>query len=261
VELTYNGIHYTKVGQGPHLCFLHGFCEDQSIWEPVITLLQENHTCIAIDLPGFGKSKHTRFKSLPEVAVQVNQLLTHGNTSNCIVFGHSMGGYLVAEYIHQFAEQINGAAFIHSTCRADSDEKKEKRAKTIDFIAKNGSSLFFPIFIEELVTEQNFEALKTKLFALASATPDQSIIDGHAAMMNREDRLSSVSQFNKPILFLKGEKDKHYGPFDTSFEAAQCQLAQISEIKNVAHLSMFEDSAACAAAIKEFLAFAKNLKL
>ena len=32
----YKNISYTKVGNGPHLCFLHGFCEDSTIWENTI---------------------------------------------------------------------------------------------------------------------------------------------------------------------------------------------------------------------------------
>lgn len=243
------------MGRGPHLCFLHGFCENQSIWEPVIKSLQNSYTCINIDLPGFGKSNQTRFLDLPIVATQVNELLSNENVRDCVIFGHSMGGYLVAEYIHQYGDEIRAAGFIHSTSRADSPKKKEKRAKTIDFIANNGSKVFFPIFIQELVTEQHFETLKDKLFNLVSATSNQSIIDGHTAMMNREDRLVSIGHFNKPILFLKGEKDKHYGPFDTNYEAAQCQLAQINQLDDVAHLSMFEDSSACLKAIEEFLNF------
>ena len=259
MELTFNSIYYTKVGHGPHLCFLHGYCEDQHIWEPVIEKLSNSYTCVAIDLPGFGKSAQTNFKSLPKVAKQVNELLHHEKTTDTIMFGHSMGGYVVAEYIHQFGIGLKAAAFIHSTSLADSEEKKKKRSKTIDFIVKNGSKSFFPIFVDGLVTPTNIDALRADLLTMVTITPNQSIIDGHTAMMQREDRLQSISKFNKPILFLRGEEDDHYGPHETYLEASNCQLAQISSIADVAHLSMFEDTEACIKAINTFLQFTKYI--
>lgn len=255
MEQSLNNIYYTKVGQGPHLCFLHGFCEDQRIWKLLIDELSKNYTCIAIDLPGFGKSNALRFKSLPEVAQAVSEIIRQENALNCVLFGHSMGGYLVAEYIHQFGSELRAAAFVHSTALADSELKKEKRAKTIDFISKNGSKAFFPIFITELVAARHLARLESDLAAMVTNTPNQSIIDGHTAMMSREDRMETVSTWEQPVLYLKGEKDNHYGIFDTAYEAASCNLAQISEIKEVAHLSMLEDSSACLKVIQEFLNF------
>ncbi|HCD67812.1 MAG TPA: alpha/beta hydrolase, partial [Bacteroidetes bacterium] len=80
------------MGSGPHLCFLHGFCENSEIWEELIASLSSRFTCIAIDLPGFGKSSQMAFGSLTQVANQVHELLVAENATHTIMCGHSMGG-------------------------------------------------------------------------------------------------------------------------------------------------------------------------
>ena len=131
MSLTFKNISYSKVGSGPHLCFLHGFCENSEIWEELIASLSSRFTCIAIDLPGFGKSSQMAFGSLTQVANQVHELLVAENATHTIMCGHSMGGYILADYIEQYGTELRGAAFMHSSAMADSEDKKISREKTI----------------------------------------------------------------------------------------------------------------------------------
>ena len=45
------------IGAGEPVFFLHGNPDSADIWDDVITNLQHKYRCIAIDLPGFGRSK------------------------------------------------------------------------------------------------------------------------------------------------------------------------------------------------------------
>ncbi|EMR02111.1 Haloalkane dehalogenase [Cesiribacter andamanensis AMV16] len=47
---------YTDVGQGPPLLFIHGLGSYLPAWQKNIAFLSPHFRCLALDLPGFGKS-------------------------------------------------------------------------------------------------------------------------------------------------------------------------------------------------------------
>ena len=256
---TYNNISYSKVGSGPHLCFLHGFCENSSIWDDLIAHLALRYTCIAIDLPGFGKSSQMAFGSLTQVARQVHELLVSEDALHTIMWGHSLGGYILADYMEQCGTELRGAAFVHSTVMADSAEKKLNREKTIRFIEKNGTKEFFRLFIPGLVAPLNVDIAKEKMTPMVSSTPTSSIIAGLEAMKNREDKRAVLSQFKKPVLWLKGEEDTHYPKDEVYKLSALCAISQVSVLEDVGHLSMLEDQKKCLHEVQAFLNFVESV--
>lgn len=243
------------MGLGPHLCFLHGFCEDSTLWDAIVDSLKNDYTILCIDLPGFGQSADEEVRSIPDTALLVNEILKSENAENCILFGHSMGGYIVAEYIKQFGTDISAAALIHSTCRSDSDDKKMHRVKTMEFLKNNGSKYFFPVFVKSLVAENNFTRLESKLNSLVQKTKTSSIIDGLESMRVRDDLLTALTHFNKPILFLIGQEDTHYKKKELFQQVALCSYAQVNVLENVGHLSMYEKPKNCLKSIRQFLNF------
>jgi pimeloyl-ACP methyl ester carboxylesterase len=259
VTLLADNISYTKVGTGPHLCFLHGFCEDSTIWQFQIDELQQDYTCIAIDLPGFGGSVAGSFSSIAEVATQVHTVLLREEATKCILFGHSLGGYVLAEYISLFTEDIVAAAFIHSTLGADSDSKKVNRLKSINFIAANGTKEFFRLFIKGLVALPNLGSLRIRLADMIAKNRRKSVLAGLLAMSNRLSRVEFLEGFNKPVLFLIGEKDVHYDLSDILAQSAMCSLAQVSIVKGSGHLSMLEKPEENLRVLRDFVQFVSRL--
>lgn len=255
---TFQNISYTKVGRGPHLCFLHGFCENSDIWSPIVDHLQETHTCLSIDLPGFGNSAENEFPSIENAARLIRDVLQYEEANDAIVFGHSLGGYVLAEYIALFGSTIKAAGFIHSTAREDTAEKKVNRKKSINFIEKHGTSEFFRLFVPSLVAPENLDRLRLKLTEMVQQTSKEAVSQGLKSMMTRKDHVLTLSSFDKPILFLKGIKDKHYPELDIYNQASQCSLVQVSVIDDAGHLSMYETPSKCLTAIEEFIQFSKT---
>ncbi len=243
------------MGRGPHLCFLHGFCEDSSIWSSLIHSLKKDFTCIAIDLPGFGASSALNFQPIAIVAKQVNGLLKHEKVKNVVMLGHSMGGYILANYINKFGSVLRGAAFVHSTSRADSKTKVINRTKTINFLNSQGTKEFFPLFTNGLVAPRNVNKHYKDLFDLVQKTKDSSVVNGLIYMRERDDEAEVLKAFDKPVLFLIGNEDVHYAKSEILVQASFCSLAQISVLKEVGHLSMVEDKKKCLTEVRHFLNF------
>ncbi|MBT6234671.1 MAG: alpha/beta hydrolase [Bacteroidetes bacterium] len=260
MQANYNNIHYSKVGTGPHLCFLHGFCEDSRIWQPVVDELKDTFTCTTINLPGFGASKGIRFTSIPQVASQIHELLQAENITNPILFGHSLGGYILAEYMHQYDHCLRAAGFIHSSTYCDTPSKKENRSKTASFIRSHGTKEFFRLFVSSLVAIQHRSVLRESLYAMVTSTPTQSVIDGLLAMQQREDRSEVLTSFDKPILMLHGAEDDYYAPDVVCRQAALCQAVQLDILPNIGHLSMLEDQKKYLTKVRHFIRFVEGIE-
>ena len=255
----FKNIIYSKVGTGPHLCFLHGFCEDSTIWQSLADTLSQDYTVISIDLPGFGRSSDLSFGTLDEVATQINKLLKAEDIESCILLGHSMGGYIAAAYAALFPSELKALALVHSTALADSPSKVVNRQKSIDFIAKNGSQEFFRLFIPGLVALEHRGRLREQLTALVNQTSDRSILAGLNAMKERPSHLETIAQLDKPILFMKGEEDTHYSADEIYTQAAAASKCQLSVLQGAGHLSMLENPEKCLVEVQRFLTFVEAI--
>lgn len=87
-------ISYVKEGDGEKtLLFLHGLSSNSDAWSKNIEALSKNYTCIALDLPGYGKSSKPKADYTPTFFADVTyQFLKKLKLKNVVLVGHSMGG-------------------------------------------------------------------------------------------------------------------------------------------------------------------------
>ena len=92
-------IHYNDQGKGPVLVFIHGFLEDLSMWENIVTNLQISHRVICIDLLGHGSTDNIGYiHTMEDQAQMLNYLLEKLKVTSCIVAGNSLGGSIAWHY-------------------------------------------------------------------------------------------------------------------------------------------------------------------
>ena len=89
-------IAYTDVGKGENtIIFIHGLGSYLRAWEKNIGELSKTNRCIAIDLPGYGKSsKEPHSGMMTFYAGIVNELVKELKLDNVVIAGHSMGGQI-----------------------------------------------------------------------------------------------------------------------------------------------------------------------
>ncbi|MGE5317904.1 MAG: alpha/beta hydrolase, partial [Chloroflexota bacterium] len=92
-------INYLQQGQGDTtLLFLHGWCIDGTYWDNQLEYFSENYNAIAIDLPGFGKSRADRTNwTVEEYANDVTAFIDALNLKDVVIIGHSMAGEIMLE--------------------------------------------------------------------------------------------------------------------------------------------------------------------
>ncbi len=92
-------IYYSEQGEGnTALLFLHGWGINSSYWDSQLEFFSENHRVIAMDLPGFGKSKSGRMHwTIQNYGNDVINVIDKLDLKKVILIGHSMSGDIIME--------------------------------------------------------------------------------------------------------------------------------------------------------------------
>jgi pimeloyl-ACP methyl ester carboxylesterase len=102
-----------------HILFIHGLGSSSIVWRDIPQALSENFHTIAVDLIGFGGSDK------PDVDYTIgyfsyfiksflNQIRIR-NSDKIVIIGHSLGGYIAADYAIENKEQIEKLVLIDSS--------------------------------------------------------------------------------------------------------------------------------------------------
>lgn len=127
-------LHYDTYGSAgqPALCLLHGFMGAGSDWEPIASALSEDSYCLAVDLPGHGRSTgRPRHEYSMEGATQaLADVLDDAGVDRCTVVGYSMGGR-VALYLAAFQpERVQRLVLESASPGLESAEARRRRRET-----------------------------------------------------------------------------------------------------------------------------------
>lgn len=119
-EMQYRTIHgyrraFVHVGNGPALLLIHGIGDSSETWRNVIPLLARDHTVIAPDLLGHGKSDKPRADySVAGYANAMRDLLSVLGIEQATVVGHSLGGGVAMQFAYQYPDRCERLVLVSS---------------------------------------------------------------------------------------------------------------------------------------------------
>ncbi len=241
-------IHYRKTGTGIPVVLLHGFGEDSHIWDLQAAFLEEHCQLIIPDIPGSGLSPALQETppgkvSIDDYADCIHALLEHENIEQCIMLGHSMGGYITLAFAEKYASRLNKFGLIHATAFADSEEKKLNRTRGIELMQLYGGQQFLRTTIPNLfsaafkkTSPQSVEALITA----ASSFSTPALQQYYEAMKNRPDRTWVLQSNLLPVLFVIGTEDVAAPLSDVIRQTHLPLKSYIHVLKGVGHMGMWE---------------------
>jgi pimeloyl-ACP methyl ester carboxylesterase len=248
-------IHYSIEGKGPAILLLHGFLESLEIWDDFSKALSKEFTVVRIDFPGHGKSDNfSTVHTMDFMAACAKAVLDNLDIDNCIIAGHSMGGYVSLAFADNYLGIVKGIVLFHSQAAPDTAEARENRRRTIN-IVKNSRSGFIRQFIPELFDQRNISQLALQienLMRIASEVEDEGIIAALEGMKERKGWLDLLSSINIPVLVILGKQDSRI-PYDKVM--AQVVLPAHSElllIENVGHMGFIEAPGKTLQALRHF---------
>lgn len=238
-------ISYTDIGEGEVVVWIHGFCEDHTIWDRMVRHFSNRYRCITVDCIGFGRSQPDEAFdfSMESQARAVAFLLSYISVSRATFIGHSMGGYIALSLLAEKPELFSGITLFHSTAAPDTDERKINRNKTIElirrapeiFIREFYYNLFAPHRKNEFTAE--IELFKEKAACIQPAT----IISTLKGLRDRNDYREKLKSAECRKLFIAGAHDLLL-PAGQLAEQAGDTGAQIYLLENSGHMGFLEEA-------------------
>lgn len=203
-------VTFTDQGKGTAIVLLHGFLENQNMWQEFIPFLTQKHRVITLDLLGHGNTDCLSYQhSMEDQADLVYHVLHELRIRKCVIIGHSMGGYVALAFAELYAEFMKGLVLLNSTPLEDSPERKTNRGRAIKAV-KHNAHAFISIAIANLFSENNRTRLAETIEIVkneALKTPLQGVIAALEGMKVRQSRVSLLHQINYPSLVILGKKD------------------------------------------------------
>lgn len=106
---------YRIAGDGPPILLIHGIGDSSETWNDVIPHMARNHTVIAPDLLGHGRSDKPRADySVAAYANGMRDLLSVLNVDHVTVVGHSLGGGVAMQFCYQFPHMVDRLVLVSS---------------------------------------------------------------------------------------------------------------------------------------------------
>ena len=238
-------IHYIDIGQGYPIVLLHGYLESLAIWGKFAIQLSNKFRIIAFDIPGHGKSETLAEKhSMEMLAECVYDTLKLMKINQCLMIGHSMGGYVTLMVHHLYPELLSGFSLFHSHPFADTVETRKNRMREIDLVKNGKKDILAKVNIPNAFAQKNLVDLKDEVDrskAIAIQTSDKGIIANLYAMMNRPDFSDELAKTSKPFLLIAGKHD-NYIPFDTMISRIKLpKNTSLCLLENSGHMGFIEE--------------------
>jgi pimeloyl-ACP methyl ester carboxylesterase len=257
IQFKNTSISYSDTGKGNAIILLHGFLENQSMWDNYITTFSKKNRVITIDLLGHGETECLGYvHSMEDNADVVHAVLSELRIRKAILVGHSMGGYVALAFAELYPENVKGLVLLNSTARADSEERKLNRDRAIRAV-KQSFVNFISLSIANLFSEVNRERLAAEIEIVknkALKTPLQGIVASLEGMKIRNDREVLLHLTAFPKLLILGEKDPVL-PFEETKEQVDNTKVQLVTFPD-GHMSHIENQEALTQIL---LTFFKNI--
>ena len=199
---------------------------------------------ITIDLPGHGYSEcFYEVHSMDFMARAVKAVLDDAHVEQCVMVGHSMGGYVALAFADLFPHRLRGLGLLHSHALPDTDEIIERRMATCDQVAKNRAS-YIVSFVPSLFDISKREVMNQEIKDIQDQcleTKEESIIAAQRGMADRPSRLHVLQQLEVPTLFVYGKNDPRISLEVALAQAMVARHAEVLLLDNVAHMAHIEE--------------------
>ena len=101
-------------GAGYPVLFIHGIPTSGQLWSGVVQKMRDSFTCMAVDLPGLGKTPKVSsgLRQLETLAEKIEQIRVEHNIEKWHVVGHDAGSAIAVHYAHRFQDRVDRLALL-----------------------------------------------------------------------------------------------------------------------------------------------------
>ena len=176
---------------------LHALPLDERMWEP-------QHS-------GFGDVVAPRLYGRGNRMEEWARSVLEELEGEFVAVGASMGGYCALELARRAPERVRGLVLVGARVEADSPERREGRAKTVELIRARGTEGLWEEMRPKLFPPGETEAVAFARGLALEQRPDE-LAAAVEAIRDRRDSMKVVAGFERPVLFSAGREDPFVAP-------------------------------------------------
>jgi pimeloyl-ACP methyl ester carboxylesterase len=198
----------------PTIVLLHGIGAAIETWETLLPILSSSFHVIAMDFPGFGKSKKLDIPYTPDLLLRFfEKFCIKKGVQDCILIGHSLGGGIAIGYTLNHADNVKKIILISSGGLGDASlwfrllASKFSEKFILPWVGNNHiGPLVFRFFYGAKLPNKILENL-------SSYWDDSGVIRTFVRLMRsagtgqRKELIERLPEIQCPVLVVWGEND------------------------------------------------------
>lgn len=264
-------IHVQEVGpeHGPIAILIHGWSSSWFTWKPILPSLSKRYRCIAIDLPGFGKSPAPAERpTIAGYADLVAQIIMQFSDRAVLVLGHSMGGQIAAALALRYPVLVDKLVLLNPALSGRLSTRVNllmkphvaaERFRLAEWLLHLGAKT--PIdYTDWILKPSNFAERAAisaedyaKIRADARRRGQGQVRAACFTAMRQADLRGQLGRIEPPALVVWGAEDNVVPLRDAGLVAAEWSKADLRIIPNAGHWPQFEQTDATLRHIAHFL--------
>ncbi len=249
---------YAAAGTGPRtVLFLHGIGGNRDSFAADLPRLAQAWRALAWDMPGYGASPPILPLTFEALAQAVIAVLDAESADKAVLVGHSLGGMIAQETAARFPRRVSGLVLFATSAAFGGKDDAFKTEFLAQRLAPLEAGKTMPDIAEDLTKAllgpSPPEAARRRAIASMGAIPEASYRAALECIVTF-DRRADLARIACPALALAAEHDRLAPPKTMERMAARIPGAAYRSLAGTGHLANFEEPAAFAAVIDEFLA-------
>lgn len=251
-------LHYRDEGRDKDttLVLLHGFLQSLDVWSSYTLSYMRQMRVITIDLPGHGYSDtFSNIHTTEFMARCVKAVLDDAGVTQCVMVGHSLGGYVALAFADLYPYSLRGLGLLHSHALPDDEQNLQSREATCQQVQINRAG-FIVDFVPTLFDVSKRSELSQEIKDLQDQcleTTTQSIIAVQKGMMKRPSRIHVLQKLQVPCLFIYGKNDNRLPLYLAVSQALEPHYSEMMILDHVGHMAHLEERDYVKIRIKNFV--------
>ena len=157
-----------------------------------------------------------------------------------VLVGASMGGYCALAAARLAPERVRGLALVGSRAEADTPDRREGRAKTIETIHRGGAQALWEDMRPKLFPDGADEAVVERAHELALEQRPDDLVAAVEAIRDRADSSDVWASLEVPTLIAVGDSDPFVPVEDARAHAEAARDGGVHVFEGCGHLPSLE---------------------